>query len=72
MLEHASSSKCITASRKMDSFVVNDLTIKPLSGGFGAEVEGVDFSQPVPQDTIETVRISLDSFNCIARPFFLY
>lgn len=56
----------------MDSFVVNDLTIKPLSGGFGAEVEGVDFSQPVPQDTIETVRISLDSFNCIARPSFLY
>lgn len=29
------------------------LTVKPLRDGFGAEVEGVDFSKPVPSDLVE-------------------
>lgn len=35
------------------------LKVAPLAGSFGAEVDGVDFSKPVPQDIVEHVSVNV-------------
>lgn len=35
---------------------MENLLVKPIHQGFGAEVEGVDFSQPVSAKVVEQVR----------------
>ncbi|KLO16565.1 alpha-ketoglutarate-dependent 2,4-dichlorophenoxyacetate dioxygenase [Schizopora paradoxa] len=41
---------------------IGSLTCKPLHPTFGAEVEGVDFSKPIPPDVIEDVIAAEDRF----------
>ena len=37
----------------------NDIAVKPIAGACGAEIDGVDLSQPMDEDTFETVERAL-------------
>ncbi|MCL2393353.1 MAG: TauD/TfdA family dioxygenase [Acidimicrobiaceae bacterium] len=49
----------------MSTTVKSDLTIHPLAGRIGAEIHGVDISQPLDDATLEGIKSALDTWKVV-------